>query len=63
MKNHPIDTTRLVHSHSPNIVALSVNSISDDCLFVGIATKMRLQKLLDEGDISAAEATMFYAGT
>lgn len=45
-----------------DIVAFNVNSISDDCLFVGIATKMRLRKLLDEGDISAAEATKFYAG-
>lgn len=45
-----------------DIVAFNVNSLSDDCLFVGMATKMRLRKLLDEGNISAAEATKFYAG-
>ncbi len=40
-----------------NVVKLS---ISDNCIFVGLVTRMRLRKLLDEGDISPAQESKFY---
>ena len=39
-----------------------VNHLSDHAITIGMVTKQRLQKLLNEGDISANDERKFYAG-
>ena len=44
-----------VHSYTKYIIY-----ISDNRIFIGFSTKLHLQKLLEEGDISPAQVTNFY---
>ena len=39
-----------------------MNHLSDHAIAIGMLTKQRLQKLLNEGDISANDESKFYAG-
>ena len=39
-----------------------VNHLSDHAITIGMVTKQRLQKVLNEGDISANDERKFYAG-
>lgn len=40
--------------------SLSVLPYADKDIFIGFTTKLRLQKLLEEGCISSTDVTMFY---